>query len=378
MKNSKLEKVNKMYDNIDFSQLIKDLYTIEGFTQQTIGQAVKCQHKDISIHYNSVFYRKVEEPLIKRLKEANLIEVKPIGGTKFYTILDRQKAIELFKAPEKKRATEITLPDRTFTPAPTVVSKETEVKVKEPNSAEEDSLQFNKESLDKAFMLGPLRLYGFKKRLIGMISIFGCMYRTKQQQVKSSNPKQIWTKYYGSSKGSAIEGIIAEFNTAVRSLGLQFIIKKFGETKMRRYQIDFSPRKGLKFLEKVGDIYFPEDKEIKLFMDWGRNKIEDPGIRQVEQPKEEIEERPKVSSSKEARKITPVVKETSQEHDNIFKVWVVSSMDLSEFMERYNLEATELMHSDSRNLFEAKISSLEVLNRIKNELRQGEKLSEIK
>ena len=229
--------------------------------------------------------------------------------------------------------------------------------------------------MDKAFILGPRNFYGFKKRLTGMISIFGCMYREKKQQIQSSSPKRVWSEYYSSSNGSAIEIIVAEFNTAVKALGLQFVIKKFGEKRTRRYQIDYSPRRVLKFLEKVGDIYFPGDKEVKLFLDWGRNKIEDLGVKQVEQPKEEVEERPKVSSSRKARKIAPVVEETSQKNDNIFKVWVVSSMDLSEFMERYNLEATELMHSDSRNLFEANISSLEVLDRIKNELRQGEKIN---
>lgn len=375
-KKEKLEKVSKMFKNLDFSRLIQDLYTVDGFTEDVIVSAIKSQNKGASIHINGAFYREVIEPLTLKLKEAGLLTVRKVGQTRFYTISDRQKAIELFKKPERKFSDNLQpllpapIPARLALPKPVETTEEVK-------KAEEELKPMSKENLNIAFMLTPKNTYGFKTRLLGMIVIFGCMYREKTQRISSSEPKKTLMAYLNSS-GQHFDKIVAEFNTAARKLEMPFIIKKYGNRRAQKFQIDVSPRRALKFLKEVGEIYFSEDDEINNFLSWSLGKTQDLGTK----PKDTTEEpKPKKVKNKEDKTSSTlpepaVVKEKKPEvktEDTESKLWVITKMSLSEFKERYSVEAVELMTKDDQTLIEAEVKSQETIDIIKSELRRGEK-----
>lgn len=357
-KKEKLEKVVKLFREIDYSRLIQDLYTVDGFTEATIINAIKAQIKGASIHQNGAFYREVVEPFTSKLKEAGLMTIKKIGPTRYYTISDRKRAIELFKEKKSERTSLPVLPA-----------------IPMPKQQEEQQLQQQehekKVEVEEVVAESPtpsisekIKLRG-KNDLLGLIAIMGCMYREKTQKVSSSVPKKVLVGY--GINNPKLHRPIADFNTLVgKQELLPYIIKKYGERRALKYQIDVSPRKVLKFLRSIGDENFPEDEEIARFLDWGLGKIDDVGKKPAEIKVVAEEEEPtKVKVEvPEAKRPKTVDKD---------KLWVITKMSLSEFKERYNVEAVELMTTNNQTLLEAEVEDKKTIDIIKSELRQGEK-----
>jgi hypothetical protein len=283
MKKSKKEKFNRAFEKIDYEKLISDLKRIEMFTDTDVAQSLKVQKKGVTINVNYVFYSYVVLPMVEKL--GDLISVKKIGGTRFYTILDRQKALEVFKKPEKKAEAPLPMPKPVAVdPIPEAATEGSKALTSELKKQEESSL--TKEKLDRAFRLSPKNRYGFKKRLLGMIVVYGCMYRDKEQKTLSSIPKNVLKNYY-SAASYDLDKLVAEFNTAVRTLDYPYVTKNSGIKRAHKYSVDVSPRKILKLLREIGGTYFEGDKEVEMFLDWGLNKIQDLGVnrkKKISQP----------------------------------------------------------------------------------------------
>jgi len=359
-KKEKLEKVVKLFREIDYSRLIQDLYTVDGFTEATIINAIKAQIKGASIHQNGAFYREVVEPFTSKLKEAGLMTIRKVGPTRYYTISDRKRAIELFK--EKKS-------ERTSLPVLPAIPMPKQQEEQQPQQQEQEKKVEVEEVVAESQIETPSisdkrKLKGYKNDLLGLISIMGCMYREKTQRVPSSVPKKILTEY--GINNPKLHKPIANFNTLVGKQNPSFIIKKYGERRTLKYQIDVSPRKILKFLRSIGDENFPGDEEIARFLDWGLGKIDDVGKKPAEIKVVAEEEEPtKVKVEiPEAKELKTVDKD---------KLWVITKMSLSEFKERYNVEAVELMTTNNQTLLEAEVEDKKTIDIIKSELRQGEK-----
>jgi hypothetical protein len=375
-KSTKIEKFNRAFKDIDYAQLISDLKKTELFTESDVAQALKMQKKGISVNVNYVFYSKVVQPLMEKL--GDLVEIKKIGGTRFYTIMDRNRAIEVFKKSEKKAETPLpmvlpkpAIPDPI--PVATSVEKTSEPEPEKKNESEAEGLTIEK--IDRAFRLNPKNKYGFKKRFLGMIAVYGCMYRNNEPKTLSSIPKNVLMKYY-SATSYRLDELVAEFNTAVRTLDYPYITKNSGVKRAHKYSVDVSPRKILKLLREIGSIYFNGDKEVEMFLDWGLNKIQDLGVKQKEE-----KPAPKVEKVKKEKSLKPeslsrnyFKEEGTKEVGGETVAWIITKMDFQEFEFRYKVKTPKTMMEDNAGsyLFEVSIPDSETLKRIQSELRKGE------
>jgi hypothetical protein len=374
-KNEKYEKFNRAFKDIDYVRLINDLKRTEMFTDTDVAQALKSQKKGITINVNYVFYSNVVQPLMEKL--GDLMSVKKIGGTRFYTI-DRKKALEVFEKPAEKKAEAplVVLPKPVAVdPIPKTAAEEPKALTSEPKKQESSSL--TKEKLDRAFRLSPRNMYGFKKRLLGMIVVYGCMYRNNEPRTLSSIPRNILKGYYSASSYD-LDKLVAEFNTAVRTLDYPYITKNSGIKRAHKYSVDVSPRKILKLLKEISTTYFEGDKEVETFLDWGLNKIQDLGVKQ----KEEKPAAPKVVKAEKEKPLEPESlprtyfkeEETKEASEKKVVAWIITKMDFREFEARYKVKTPKTMMEDNTGsyLFEVSIPNLETLERIQSELRKGE------
>lgn len=378
-KSTKNEKFNRAFKDIDYERLISDLKRTEMFTDTDVAQALKVQKKGITVNVNYVFYSNVVQPLMEKLGE--LMSVKKIGGTRFYTIQNCRKAAEVFKKPAKKA--EALLPmvlPKPAIPDPIPVATSVELtKTPEPeqekkNESETEGLTIEK--IERAFGLNPKNKYGFKKRFLSMMVVFGCMYRNNEPKTLSSIPKNVLMKYY-SSTSYRLDELVAEFNTAMRTLDFPYITKNSGVKKSHRFFVDVSPRKILKLLKEIGSLYFKEDEEVKLFLNWSFKKVESLGIKQ----KEEKPAAPKVVKAEKEKPLEPEslpridYKEKWTKEAGEKKVaWIITKMDFREFEARYKVKTPKTLMEDNTGsyLFEVSIPNSETLERIQNELRKGE------
>lgn len=370
-KSTKHEKFNRAFKDIDYARLISDLKRTEMFTDTDVAQALKVQKKGITVNVNYVFYSNVVQPLVEKL--GDLMSVKKIGGTRFYTIQDCQKAAEVFKKPAKKAEAPLPM----FLPKPVTpdsIPGPTSEELKASELEKQES-SLTKEKLDRAFRLSPKNMYGFKKRFLGMIVVYGCMYRNNEPKTLSSIPKNVLMKYY-SATSYRLDELVAEFNTAVRTLDYPYITKNSGVKRAHKYSVDVSPRKILKLLREIGGIYFNGDKEVEMFLDWGLNKIQDLGVKQKEE-----KPAPKVEKVKKEKPLKPeslprnyFKEEGTKEVGGETVAWIITKMDFQEFEFRYKVKTPKTMMEDNAGsyLFEVSIPDSETLKRIQSELRKGE------
>jgi hypothetical protein len=292
--------------------------------------------------------------------------------------MDRNRAIEVFKKSEKKAETPLpmvlpkpAIPDPI--PVATSVEKTSEPEPEKKNESEAEGLTIEK--IDRAFRLNPKNKYGFKKRFLGMIAVYGCMYRNNEPKTLSSIPKNVLMKYY-SATSYRLDELVAEFNTAVRTLDYPYITKNSGVKRAHKYSVDVSPRKILKLLREIGSIYFNGDKEVEMFLDWGLNKIQDLGVKQKEE-----KPAPKVEKVKKEKSLKPeslsrnyFKEEGTKEVGGETVAWIITKMDFQEFEFRYKVKTPKTMMEDNAGsyLFEVSIPDSETLKRIQSELRKGE------
>lgn len=382
-KSEKHLKFDAAYKGIDFGRLIEDLHSVEGFTDQALAEALKKQKK-ISVHVNGAFYRNLLEPFIGALRDKSLIEIKKIGGTRFYTIFDRQAAINAFSKSKKEKTKgqslyEIPVP---ILPQPKVVGKidleagkhgigsfggreeKPEVKTSGlPSKSESEKMVIKPTKKMKTC---------FKVWML----IFGLMSKLNKNRVASREVTKLIISFFG--KRVQLKEPRGIFNTLSQKFGKEFRIQSSGKTVSNvLFLSGGDPEDAFGFVSRIAEENnFLKDNEFKKIVSWKEGK-------DVDQVHEEIcETTPKqeeiCETSTEKKEEVPLKEEQTTLTNKLTTFWVITKMDLREFSNRYGLLADEIMKSDDKWLLEAIIdpndSDKNVLERIISELREGERV----
>ena len=386
-KSVKHEKFDAAYKGIDFGKLIEDLHSVEGFTDQALAEALKKQKK-ISVHVNGAFYRNLLEPFIGALRNKNLVDVKKIGGTRFYTIFDRQAAINAFSNSKKEKTKgqspyEIPVP---VLPQPKVVGRIDLEKAekhgiigsfggrKEKPEVKTSGLPSKSESEKMVMVIKPTKKNKtcFKVWML----IFGLMSKLNKNRVASREVTKLIISFFG--KRVQLKEPRGIFNTISQKFGEEFRIQSSGKTVSNvLFLSGGDPEAAFDFVSRLAEENnFLKDNEFEKIVSWKKGK-------DVDQVHEEIgettpEQKEICETSTEKKEEVSLKEEQTTLTDKLSTFWVITKMDFREFSNRYGILSDEIMKSDDKWLLEAIIdpddSGKKVLDRIISELREGERI----
>lgn len=389
-KSVKHEKFDAAYKGIDFGRLIEDLHSVEGFTDQALAEALKKQKK-ISVHVNGAFYRNLLEPFIGALRNKNLVEVKKIGGTRFYTIFDRQAAINAFSKSKKEKTKgqspyEIPVP---ILQQPKVVGKIDLERAEKHGigsfveKPEVKTLGLPSKSKSEKMVIKPTKK---NKTLIRVwMLIFGLMSKLNKNRVASREVTKLIISFFG--KRVQLKEPRGIFNTLSQKFGEEFRIQSSGKTVSNvLFLSGGDPEAAFDFVSRLAEENnFLKDNEFKKIVSWKEGKDVDQvheEICETTPEREEIcettPEQEEICETSTKKEEVPLKEEQTTLTNKLSTFWVITKMDLREFSNRYGLLADEIMKSDDKWLLEAIIdpndSDKNVLDRIISELREGERI----
>lgn len=361
-KETKNEKFNEIFSNVDYAQLVKDLNTVEGFTEENLKMALKLQKKGISVHVNAAFYKNLVTPFTKKLQDRGLLTIRKVAGTRFYTITDRQKAIELFRKAEKKpgqKPTDIIVaPVAQTQPRPVSITPIGKVDLEAIGTKHHSPhirTRSDEEIMKAINPSGRLSKKYMQLEFENWLLIFGYLSRENKNEAYSKEIMKQSISYFGSRV--QLKQYRAYFNSFMDRLGEQFTIYSIGKTVNSKLGVKgIKPRYVLDFLVPFIKEHFTDDRIINL-ISWALG---------------ESNELPKMVK-KEKVKAVVIKKDDAPE---LKTMWIITKMDLSEFQERYHVESSVELESEKGNLIQFHTPE-ENIEKIRTELRKGEKLLEI-
>ncbi len=352
MKTFNEKQFNGTLEAVDYKEVIENLKCVE-FTDRDLVNIYK-KLTGRTIHLNWWFVQNIIKPLTNSLLSQGVLSIKRNGKDQIYNLIKGKGAALDALTPKKKELKSVKEPY----PALPVVKKAPEApkEVEDSNIVKIDGITLK--TIESAYNLKTDRdKLVFRKKFISSIIIFGHFFRNSVSTIKTSVISRSLEDYFNVSKYPLTQ-TIAEFNTAAFTLGKYlWKIKRSGTTRGRKLEIDFSPRRAIRFLEEIGNVYYHGDKEIPAIISWALGKIED--LSDLETIVE-----------KEPEPIQENVEMVKEKKDHFY---VVSYMGYPEFKQRYKISGREVMHSD-RYLIEIVNPKEETLCRIKSELRKGEEI----
>lgn len=357
MKNFDERQFNGLLEAVDYKEVIENLECVEFTDRDLVNIYKKLTGK--TIHLNWWFVTNVIKPLTNSLLSQGVLSIKKNGKDQVYNLIKGKGAAIEALTPKKKELKNNASEQYLALPAkkaevPKAVAPE---KIEESNLVKIDGITIN--TIESAYNLKTDKdKIAFRRKFIASIVIFGHFFRQSLSSVKTSIISRSLEDYFKVTKYSLTQAV-AEFNTAAIALGkYQWKIRRSGTTRGQKLEIDFSPRRAIRFLEEIGKVYYPKDAEISTIIDWSLGKIvlslSNLEIKR-EEPAQVKEEQPKIQNGDKER------------------FYVVSYMGYREFKERYQVSGREIMHAD-RFLIEIVKPSKETLDRIQSELRKGEEI----